>query len=214
MRWTTLIAMAWLAAPLSSGFAPAAPPAEQTASQTAGARPGGGDGEKDAKTDDARGDGKERERLVMAFVERHQPDLAKVLASLKRRKAAEYDAAIEDLHGTVLRLEAVRSRDERLHEIELRSWRARTRVELLAAQRIAGRVKDRAGLEARLRDAVSEELDARAEHLAYRRQRSMAWYDRQLDRLRDKRDELVASRLKSLLDEDGDEPQGPPAGSR
>lgn len=47
----------------------------------------------------------------------------------------------------------------------------------------------------------SPELDAKAAHLGYRKKRSMAWYDRQIDRIREERDELVEARMKSLLRE-------------
>jgi hypothetical protein len=44
------------------------------------------------------------------------------------------------------------------------------------------------------------ELDIRAEQLAYRKQRSAAWYDRQIQRLSEKRDALITARLKALVE--------------
>ncbi len=62
------------------------------------------------------------------------------------------------------------------------------------------------------------ERDARAEHLSIRKERSAAWYDRQIVRLRDKRDEVVTSRLDDLLGDLQGAPEknsGPkPAGRR
>ena len=140
-----------------------------------------------------------REQRVLAFVEKNQPELAKVLAHLAKRKPEEYAEALAELDRKVLSLEAEKSKDERLHEASLRAWQARAQVDLLVARWIAGGKKDRSKIEPQLREAVNAELDARAEHLLIRKERSAAWYDRQIVRLRDKRDEAVTSRLDDLL---------------
>ena len=108
-------------------------------------------------------------------------------------------------------LAASRAKDERLYELELRAWQARTRIDLLVARWMADSKKTRAKLEPDIRAAIGAEIDARAEQLAYRKQRSAAWYDRQIVRLRDKRDELVTDRLEALLVEPGRK-QKPAAG--
>lgn len=150
------------------------------------------------------------EQRVNAFLEAHQPELAKVLAHLKKRKPEEHAKAVDDLADAVKKLDRTKAKDEQLHELELKAWQARTRVDLLVARWMAARKKDRADLEVKLREAVDAELDVRAEQLAYRRQRSAAWYDRQIERLREKRAELVAARMKSLLDdEDAEKPKAP-----
>jgi hypothetical protein len=151
----------------------------------------------------------EREQRVLSFVEAHQPELAKVLANLEKRKPAEYARAIEELDRSVQPLTSGKAKDPRLHELDVRAWQARTRVELLGARVMAskeakgeekGREKDREELERQLREAIAAELDIRAERLTYRKQRSAAWYDRQINRLSEKRDALIAARLKALLE--------------
>jgi hypothetical protein len=149
----------------------------------------------------------EREQRVLSFVEAHQPELAKVLANLEKRKPAEYDRAIEELDRSVQPLTTGKAKDPRLHELDVRAWQARTRVELLGARVMAGKEakgegkeKDREELERQLREAIAAELDIRAERLTYRKQRSAAWYDRQINRLSEKRDALIAARLKALLE--------------
>lgn len=145
----------------------------------------------------------ERERRVIGFVRSHSPELAEVLAHLETSKPGEYAQAIEELDRSVQPLTTGRAKDPRLHEMELQAWRARTRVELLGARWMAAKkasVSERAALERQLREAITAELDIRAAQLAYRKQRSFAWYDRQINRLATKRDDLVAARLKSLLD--------------
>ena len=147
----------------------------------------------------------EREQRVLSFVEAHQPELAKVLANLEKRKPAEYDRAIEELDRSVQPLTTGKAKDPRLHELDVRAWQARTRVELLGARVMAGKEgtgkeKDREELERQLREAIAAELDIRAERLTYRKQRSATWYDRQINRLSEKRDALIAARLKALLE--------------
>ncbi len=145
----------------------------------------------------------EREQRVVSFVQANQPDLAQVLAHLAKSKPAEYARAIEELDRSVQPLVGGRAKDPRLHELELLAWQARTRVELLGARLVAGKEgkgKGREQLERQLREAIATELDIRAEQLAYRKQRSAAWYDRQINRLAEKREALIAARLKGLLE--------------
>ena len=159
-----------------------------------------------------------REQRVLAFVEKNQPELAKLLSHLAKRKPDEYAEALAELDRKVLSLEAEKSKDERLHEAGLRAWQARTQVHLLVARWIAGGKKDRTKIEPQLREAVNAELDARAEHLSIRKERSAAWYDRQIVRLRDKREEVVTSRLDDLLGDFQGDPEKnsspKPAGQR
>lgn len=145
----------------------------------------------------------EREQRVVSFVQKHQPELATVLAHLAKSRPADHARAIEELDRSVQPLIGGKAKDPRLHELELLAWQARTRVELLGARVMAGkesRGKDREQLERQLREAIATELDVRAEQLAYRKQRSAAWYDRQINRLAEKRDSLIAARLKALLE--------------
>jgi hypothetical protein len=155
----------------------------------------------------------ERAQRVRAFVGEHQPELTELLDRLEKRKPADHAAAVADLDETVRALAASRAKDERLYELELRAWQARTRIDLLVARWMADSKKTRAKLEPDIRAAIGAEIDARAEQLAYRKQRSAAWYDRQIVRLRDKRDELVTDRLEALLVEPGRQ-QKPAAGAK
>ena len=158
--------------------------------------------------------GTAREQRVLAFVEKNQPELAQLLSHLAKRKPEEYAEALAELDRKVLSLEAEKSKDERLHAAGLRAWQARTQVDLLVARWIAGGKKDRSKIEPQLREAVNAELDARAEHLSIRKERSAAWYDRQIVRLRDKRDEVVTSRLDDLLGDPEKNSEPKPAGRR
>ena len=156
-----------------------------------------------AAADDAATVAAERRRRVVAFVEEHQPELAAVLAHLEKHKPADHARAIEELDRSVQSLTSGKAKDPRLHELNLLAWQARTRVELLGARLMSGRrttAKERAAVERELRAAIAAELDVRAEQLAYRKQRSAAWYDRQINRLSEKRDALIEARLKALLE--------------
>lgn len=144
----------------------------------------------------------DREQRVVAFVAAHQPELGEVLAHLRKRKPAEYARAIEELDRSVQPLTSGKAKDPRLHELELLAWQARTRVDLLGARLMSGKEKDknREQVERQLREAIAAELDIRAEKLAYRKQRSAAWYDRQINRLSEKRDALIDARMKALVE--------------
>ena len=146
--------------------------------------------EKDPETKEA------REQRVTAFVEQHNPELAKLLAHLKKTKPEQYDQAVRDLARTVTSLINTKARDARLYELELKGWQAKTRVELLVAQSM---VAEKAGLEAKLREAVQEELKVKSDELAYRRDKTATWYNRQIERLEKDREELVETRVKKLL---------------
>lgn len=146
----------------------------------------------------------ERETRVLTFLEAHNAELADVLSHLKRRQASAYDTAVDELGETIADLVATQAKDPELYELELRLWQTKSRVEMLVARLMAGTKKGRTDLEQKLREAVGAELEAKADHLTYRKQRSMAWYDRQIDRIRERRDEVVDERMRSLLKHQAD----------
>jgi hypothetical protein len=151
----------------------------------------------------------ERRRRVVEFVREHQPELAGVLEHLEQKKPADHARAIEELDRSVRLLVSGKARDPRLHELEIECWKTRMRVDLLGARLLAAKgsrkaTAEREELERQLRAAITAELDARAAQLAYRKERSIAWYDRQIERLTSKREELVAARLAPLLGEASD----------
>lgn len=192
-------AMAGLPADGAEGPAQAGPTVARaqarSARDDAASDPSAGEGSTTADVSDA------RDAAVIAFVQEHSPELAAVLAHLERRKPDEYRRALDDVTRGVAPLIDAKTKDPELWTLEVRNWQARTRVELLVAQLLAGTTKRRGELEKRLREALAAELDAKAAHLGYRKRRSMAWYDRQLDRIDDERDELIDARMKSLLRE-------------
>lgn len=196
-----LVAGAGEGRPASGAEGPAAP---EPAAARAEARPAKGDATAQPSGDEASTAADISDALdagVIAFVQEHSPELAAVLAHLERRKPDEYRRALDDVAKGVVPLIGAKTKDPELLSLEVRTWQARTRVELLVAQLLAGTTKRRGELEKKLREAIAVELDAKAAHLGYRKRRSMAWYDRQIDRIREERDELVEARMKSLLRE-------------
>lgn len=146
--------------------------------------------------DDSPESKKAREQQVIPFVEEQSPELAKLLAHLKRHKPEQYDEAVRELARTVTTLTHAKGKDARLYELELRAWQAKTRVQLLAAQSM---IAEKEGLEAKLREAIQDELKVKADELAYRRERSAAWYNRQIENIQEDREKLVETRMKKLL---------------
>lgn len=154
-------------------------------------------GKKIKKDKDHAAENKEaREQRVVTFVQRQNPELAKLLAHLKQHKPQQYDEAVRELARTVTILTNAKAKDDRLYELQLRAWQAKTRVQLLAAQSMTG---EKEGLEAKLREAIQEELKVKADELAFRREKSAAWYNRQIDNIQEDREKLVEARLKKIL---------------
>jgi len=200
-----LLGAVWPAHVLSDDLVVAVEPTAAKAAE-AGVEPGGEQKPRASRASKPQADDQldtleARGKRVLTFVREHNPELAAVLTHLERRSPTDYEAAVNDLDRSVTKLIGAQSRDPEVYEIELRVWQTRTRVDMLVAQLLASTAKNRAALETKLREAVAAELEAKAAHLGYRRQRSMAWYDRQIDRIRDDRDEMVESRVKALLRE-------------
>ena len=98
----------------------------------------------------------EREADVLAFVGEHQPELLPLLEALKPMNAKEYRKAIRDLSQARDRLVELQKRGAPKYPLLLESWKARTRVDVLAA-RMAG--DPSAEAETKLREAIAANLD-------------------------------------------------------
>ena len=92
-----------------------------------------------------------READALAFVRQHHPELATVLEALKPMNPAEYRKAILELSQVSRTLAELKARNPRRYELVLEGWKAKSRVELLAAQ-LAGAPSEE--LRSRLRSAI------------------------------------------------------------
>ena len=93
------------------------------------------------------------EQSVLQLVEKHLPEVDRVLDRLRKSDPTEYSRAIRDLAKSVRRLESAKKRDEALFEIEIQILKARSNVNLLTATL---KVRDKDSTRDALRKAADE----------------------------------------------------------
>ena len=140
----------------------------------------------------------ERQAAVMTFVQRNHPELADLLAHLKVRQPEEYEAAVRELFRTTERLAQIQERDPLQYELEVNFWTAQSRVQLLTAKLMMGSTDE---LQAALRTAVGEQIDARVALLRHQRQKAadrLANLDREIGKVEDNREAVIEKQLQVL----------------
>ena len=76
---------------------------------------------------------KAREAAALAFVREHHAELESLLIQLKESQPKQYEQAVRDLFRTSEKLASLQERDRQRHDLELKAWQARSRVQLLSA---------------------------------------------------------------------------------
>src|SRR5262245_11962874 len=76
----------------------------------------------------------ESEAAVMTFIDRNHPELADLLTHLKDNQPEAYEQAVKELFRTTARLAQIKERDSAQYELEVRVWKAQSRVQLLSAK--------------------------------------------------------------------------------
>ena len=140
-----------------------------------------------------------RETEALAFIGRNHPDLATVLGALKPKDPAEYRKAVVELSQVARVLADQEARNPARYAINLDAWKARSRVELLAARLAAS--PDSAELRDQLRSAIGARVDVEVRRQRFDLQHAELAAKRareNLDRLENHRDSLVESRFRSL----------------
>lgn len=138
------------------------------------------------------------EAQAMAFVGEHHPELARVLEPLKAKNPAEYRKAVAEIAQVARNLADLERRNPRRSELALDAWKAKSRVELLAAQ-LAGSPTEE--LRSQLRSAIEAKVDAeiRRQRFDLEQAEAAARKLRQsLDRLENHRDAVVEARFRAL----------------
>jgi hypothetical protein len=140
----------------------------------------------------------ERQAAVMTFVKRNHPELAELLTHLKVRQPDEYEGAVRELFRTTERLAQIQERDPLQYELEVALWTAQSRVQLLTAKLMMGTTDE---LQAALRTAVGEQIDARVALLKHQRQKAAdraANLDREIRKVEGDRDQVIERQLQLL----------------
>jgi hypothetical protein len=140
----------------------------------------------------------EREAAVMTFVKLNHPDLEMLLTHLKQSEPKEYEKAVRDLTRVIDRLAASKDRDADMYELELRSWKTQSRLQLLSARQAMGASDD---LRDEMREVIREQGEVRAEMLKREKQRIQERLNKiesELGRLEKNPDRWVEQQLKTI----------------
>jgi len=150
----------------------------------------------------------EREAAALTFVKQHHEELVQLLQHLKKQQSKEYYQAIKELFRTSERLAMIQERDVQRYELELKSWKTKSRIQLLVT-----RLKitpDDARLQAELKRALLDQIDLR---LGLLKQDHRQLIDRankledQIKKMTAQREQMVEKQMKALARP----PKRPPA---
>jgi hypothetical protein len=142
----------------------------------------------------------EREAAAIEFVRRHHPELATLLAHLKKADAAEYRRAIRALFRASERLARIQERDPERYERELKAWTLKSRIQLLVARIRMAPQDEKSRRE--LKRALLEQFDLRSTQLVEERKRLLDRLKRleaQIKSMQKDRDLQVQRQFELLL---------------
>ena len=132
----------------------------------------------------------------------NHPELAALLEQLKPMKPAEYERAVRELAQVSRSLAAIKARNPQGYELGLDVWKAKSRVELLAAK-LASASGPSPELESQLRRAVEDQLDGEIRQQtvrdATRLEERLKKLKENLDRLESRRDSIIESRYQAFV---------------
>jgi hypothetical protein len=139
-----------------------------------------------------------REAAAVTFAGRHHPELAELLAHLKKKNRPEYTKAVAELFRTSERLAKLEERDQERHELVLQLWKLDSRIRLLAARMTMS--KD-VSLKDELKGTLFERNTVRLQLLSLDRDRLQGRIDKvneNIDELSQDREGQVARELERL----------------
>ena len=142
----------------------------------------------------------EREAAALAFVRANHQELAVLLESLKPMKPSQYAHAIAELYQTSRALANLKTLDPRRYEAGLNLWKARSRVEVLAAQ-LASTSSPSPDLEDQLKSAIENHVEAQLTQQRLERSivtERLKTLNSSIDRLETNRDSIIESKFQTL----------------
>ena len=143
----------------------------------------------------------EREAAALHFVGKHCPEMAPLLAELKKNRPAQYEQRIREIFQTTEMLADLQD-EPRRRDIELKIWKAENRAFVLVA-RLTQPKEERKRIETQLLDTARELVDLEVQSLELRAEeleRDLGETRDGLARLRENLDKTVRDRFDSLLD--------------
>jgi len=149
----------------------------------------------------------EREAAALTFVAAHHAELSPLLAHLKTSRPNEYQRVIRRLFVDSERLAHSREMQPLRYELELKTWKLESRVQLLVARLTMDRTP---ALERELRTVLGEQLQVRRELLALDREKAMsrvATLDKEITTLDSRRDAVVEELFSRAVNSAGQKKQ-------
>ena len=152
-----------------------------------------------------------READALAFVREHHPELATVLDALKPMNPAEYRKAIGELSQVGRTLTDLKARNPKRYELALDAWKAKSRVELLAAQ-LDGAPGEELRSQLRLAIEAKVDVEIRRQRFELEQAELAAKKAREaIDRLETNRDSVIEARFRALQPKKNPKPKKTPA---
>ncbi|WP_169979531.1 hypothetical protein [Tautonia rosea] len=140
----------------------------------------------------------DRERLALDFVRSHHEELVELLGSLRATNPDEYNEAIRELFRAQENFVRIRRRDPDRAALMLETWKAGSRVQLLAARLMS---KTNAPREAELRQALTDQLAAQLAVQKYDRaqlRKRLEQLDASIRKHEERADAVIESRLNAV----------------
>ncbi|MCA9037726.1 MAG: hypothetical protein KDA91_21480 [Planctomycetaceae bacterium] len=106
--------------------------------------------------------------LVLAFADKHHPELAVLLRHLQSAKSNEFERAIRQLSAEITRLERSLERTPQRYKSDLASWQLESKARLLTARWVMSRDPE---LEVQIRKLLRQRRELRLEQMRQDRQR-------------------------------------------
>ena len=116
-----------------------------------------------------------REAKALAFARKHHPELADLLARLKKADSQAYEKALREVSQNTERLGKLREADTERYELSLRIWTLDSHIRLLAAR---ATMSNDPGTEGELRELLRERQNVRLALLKLDRDRTQARVER------------------------------------
>lgn len=142
----------------------------------------------------------EREAAALSFVEQHHPELSALLERLKGQSPKEYQEAIMELFRTSERLARARDKDDPRYELDLKLWKAESRIRLLAARLMMD--PQSTALADELRAVLREQVDLRLQRLEIERAQLKSRLEKieaAIDHLQQQREAEVEKTFQQVL---------------
>jgi hypothetical protein len=140
----------------------------------------------------------EREAAAMTFVRQHHAEVADLLERLKANQPMQYRRAAAQLFRASERIAQWKDRDPERYELELRLWKANSRIQLLSARLTTAPADE---LDAQLKSAIAERIDARIAIRKHEREqfaRRVSEAERDISRLTAERDAQVNQQFTEM----------------